>query len=151
LGLDHPEQTVWRKDATTLAFRTDTNGDTDSIEIDLSQLAGATLQVRSRIDNYIKVGDPSEPQPYVHAPTVLMELSGEELLAQSQVIEELPGAELKVSLERTTAEPLPRELQGKIDLAPLTLQPGREHPLFICARQRDQSRVWTSALFLTLA
>ena len=63
LGLDHPEQTVWRKDATTLAFRTDTNGDTDSSEIDLSQLAGATLQIRSRIDNYIKVGDPSEPQP----------------------------------------------------------------------------------------
>ncbi|TWC61390.1 hypothetical protein FBY10_12172 [Pseudomonas sp. SJZ103] len=62
LGLDHPEQTVWRKDATTLAFRTDTNGETDSIEIDLSQLAGATLQIRSRIDNYIKVGDPSEPQ-----------------------------------------------------------------------------------------
>jgi hypothetical protein len=42
-------------------------------------------------------------------------------------------------------------LQGKIELAPLNLQPGREHPLFICARQRDQSRVWTSALFLTLA
>ena len=46
-----------------------------------------------------------------------MELSGEELLAQSQVIEELPGAELKVSLERTTAAPLPRELQGTIELA----------------------------------
>jgi hypothetical protein len=44
----------------------------------------------------------------------------------------------------------PRELQGKIELAQLNLQPGREHPLFICARQRDQSRVWTSALFLTL-
>jgi hypothetical protein len=150
LGLDHPEQTVWRKDATVLAFRTDTNGDTDSIEIDLSQLAGATLQVHSRIDNYIKVGDPSEPQPYVHAPTVVMELSGDELLVQSQVTEELPGAELKVSLERTTAAPLPRELQGQIELARLNLEQGREHPLFICARQRDQSRVWTSALFLTL-
>ena len=80
-----------------------------------------------------------------------MELSGEELLAHSQVVEELPGAELKVSLERTTASPMPRELQGKIELARLNLQPGREHPLFICARQRDQSRVWTSALFLTLA
>lgn len=77
-------------------------------------------------------------------------MSGEELLAQSQVIEELPGAELKVSLERTTAAPLPRELQGTIELARLNLQAGREHPLFICARQRDQSRVWTSALFLTL-
>jgi hypothetical protein len=59
-------------------------------------------------------------------------------------------AQLKVSLERTTAAPLPRELRGKIELAQLNLQLGREHPLFICARQRDQSRVWTSALFLTL-
>ncbi len=91
-----------------------------------------------------------EPQPYVHAPTVLMTLSGEQLLAQSQVVEELPGAELKVSLERVTAAALPRELQGTIELARLGLEPGREHPLFICARQRDQSRVWTSALFLTL-
>jgi hypothetical protein len=39
-----------------------------------------------------------------------MELPGEELLAQSQVIEELPGTELKVSLERTTAAPLPRDV-----------------------------------------
>jgi len=38
-----------------------------------------------------------------------------------------------------------------IELARLNLQPGREHPLFICARQRDQSKEWTSALFLTLA
>jgi len=149
-GLDHPEQTVWRKDATGLAFRTDTNGDTDSIEIDLSQLAGATIQITSRIDNYIKVGDPSEPQPYVHAPTELMELTGEQLLTQAQVIEELPGAELKVSLERITAASLPRELQGQIELAQLGLEQGREHPLFICARQRDQSRVWTSALFLSV-
>jgi hypothetical protein len=29
-------------------------------------------QIRGRIDNYIKVGDSSEPQPYVHGPTVLM-------------------------------------------------------------------------------
>ncbi|KIQ60820.1 hypothetical protein RL74_03310, partial [Pseudomonas fluorescens] len=150
LGLDHPEQTVWRQDATVLAFRTDTNGDTDSIEIELSQLAGATLQIHSRIDNYIKVGDPSEPQSYVHAPTVRMEVPGEQLLALSEVVEELPGAELKVSLERVTAAPLPRELQGAIDLAGLNLERGREHSLFICARQRDQSRVWTSALFLTL-
>nr|WP_238543586.1 hypothetical protein [Pseudomonas sp. GM79] len=42
------------------------------------------------------------------------------------------------------------KLQGQIELARLNLEQGREHPLFICARQRDQSRVWTSALFLTL-
>jgi hypothetical protein len=44
-GLDHPEQTVWRQDATTIAFRTSTSGDTDSIELDLSTLAGARIEV----------------------------------------------------------------------------------------------------------
>ncbi len=47
-------------------------------------------------------------------------------------------------------EAVPREVQGRIALADLPLAAGREHPLFICARQRDQSRVWTSALFVTL-
>jgi hypothetical protein len=54
-----------------------------------------------------------------------------------------------VSVERIGAGTLPRELAGSIALAELALEPGREHPLFITAQQRDQSRVWTSALFLT--
>jgi len=29
----------------------------------------------------------------------------------------------------------------------LKLEKGREHPLFITARQTDQSRIWTSPLF----
>lgn len=150
LGLDHPEQTVWRRNATTLIFRTDTNGDSDSLEIDLSNMAGAEIQVRTRIDSYIKVGDPREPQPYAHAPEVAFDLTGDALLAQSRFVKELPGAELKISLERLTGSGLPRELAGQIDLALLGLASGQEHPLFISARQRDQSRVWTSALFLTL-
>jgi hypothetical protein len=44
---------------------------------------------------------------------------------------------------------LPRDVDGKIALTELALEKGREHPLFITARQRDQSRVWTSAVFLT--
>ncbi|WP_455923097.1 hypothetical protein [Pseudomonas putida] len=149
-GLDHPEQTVWRQDATRLAFRTDTNGDTDSIELELSQLAGARIQVRSRIDNYVKVGDPSQPQAFVHAPGVDIDLSGDSLLAQGEHIQRLPGAELQVSLECMTQAPLPREIQGRIALSELGLEAGREHPLFVCARQRDQSRVWTSALFVSV-
>lgn len=45
---------------------------------------------------------------------------------------------------------LPRDVSGGMIYGPLGLEPGREHPLFISARQRDQSRVWTSALFVTL-
>lgn len=148
-GLDHPEQVCWRKNATTLAFRTDTNGDTDSIELQVSQLSGCKISVRSRIDSYIKVGDPLAPQPYVHAPEVALDLEGEALLAQPTVVKQLPGTELKVTIERMTDQPLPREVSGQIAWNTLNLAPNGEHPLFIAARQRDQSRVWTSALFIS--
>ena len=148
-GLDHPEQTCWREDATTLAFRTNTSGDTDSIEIDLSTLQGCRIVVSSRIDSYIKVGDPLEPQPFVHAPSAALELTGEDLAANPRFEQVLPGAELTVSVERLSAGDLPRDLSGTIALSELALEHNREHPLFITARQRDQSRVWTSALFLT--
>lgn len=78
-----------------------------------------------------------------------LDITGAQLLEHSEVVEQLSGAELQVSLEQMTAQPLPREVQGRIELAKLALEVGREHPLFICARQRDQSRVWTSALFVT--
>jgi hypothetical protein len=149
-GLDHPEQVCWRNDASTIGFRTDTNGDSDSIEIELSNLAGCKIMLKSRIDSYIKVGDPLEPQPYVHAPEVKLELDGDSLLATQQLEKQLPGAELKVAIERITDKELPRDVSGQIDLPALQLESGREHALFITARQRDQSRVWTSALFLSL-
>lgn len=150
LGADHPEQTVWRKDATTLAFRTDTNGDIDSLEIELSDLKDASIIVNSRVDSYIKVGDALTPQPHVHAPVATLTVTGDQLLAQGEVHQRLSGAELQVSLEQMTQQQLPREVQGRIALDALGLEEGKEHPLFICARQRDQSRVWTSAIFLTL-
>ncbi|QFY44526.1 hypothetical protein F6R98_19405 [Candidatus Methylospira mobilis] len=148
-GFDHPEQTCWRKDATTLSFSTVTHGDTDSIELTLSELTEATIRLHASIQAYVKVGDPLMPAPFVHAPEVMVELKGKQLLSTGVFERELPGAELKISLERITEAPLPRDIAGSIDLTALNLDPGREHPLFITARQRDQSRIWTSALFLT--
>jgi len=76
--------------------------------------------------------------------------SGEALIAASRVTRELPGAELHATLERVTAVPLPREVRGAIPVADLDLARDGEHALYITARQRDQSRIWSSALFVTL-
>jgi len=150
-GMDHPEQTCWRENLTTIGFRTETSGDQDTIEIELSQLAGARITLQASIDGYVKVGDALHPPPHVHAPAVTLALSGEELIAASHVTRELPGAELQVTLERVTASSLPREVRGQISISGLDLARGREHALYITARQRDQSRIWSSPLFLTVA
>ncbi|GAA0766193.1 hypothetical protein LRH25_08450 [Ideonella azotifigens] len=149
-GFDNPEQTCWRENTTTLAFRTATHGDTDSIELTLVALVNAEITVRAQIHGYVKVGDPLDPPAHPYAPDVELKISGRDLLEQHALVRELPGAELRVSIERITEQPLPRDLQGEIDLASLALDADREHPLFITARQRDQSRVWTSALFVRL-
>jgi len=149
-GFDHPEQTCWREGPTSLGFRTVTHGDTDSIELTLGALASAQITVRAHIDGYVKVGSPLKRQPFVHAPEVELSVSGARLLELNSLEEVLPGTELTVSIERITHRPLPREVAGEIDLRGLGLDEGREHPLFITGRQRDQSRVWTSALFVTL-
>ncbi|PWC36022.1 hypothetical protein [Azospirillum sp. TSO35-2] len=153
-GFDHPEQGCWRRDATTVAIRTVTHGDTDSVELTLSQLAGARIRVHLEIGTYVKVGNPLTPPPNPHAPEAVLEIDGDALLDDSgplagRVTRTLPGTELEVTVERITEAPLPRDVAGRIPLAGLGLAAGREHPLFLTARQRDQSRVWTSALFLT--
>ncbi|MBY6266213.1 hypothetical protein EI613_30515, partial [Azospirillum sp. 412522] len=154
-GFDHPEQGCWRQDATTVALRTVTHGDTDGVELTLSQLAGTRIRVHLDIGTYVKVGNPLAPPPNPHAPEAVLEIDGDALLDDSRspagsVTRVLPGTELEVTVERVTEAPLPRDLAGRIPLAGLDLAADREHPLFLTARQRDQSRVWTSALFLTL-
>ncbi len=151
LGFDHPEQSSWRADATSVGFRTATHGDTDSIELTLGELALARITVEARIDGYVKVGSPLKRQPFVHAPEIRVSISGAELLATGRLQHELPGTELTLSIERMTELALPREVTGEIALDVLGLDAHAEHPLFISGRQRDQSRVWTSALFVTMA
>ncbi len=148
-GFDHPEQTTWRDTATTLRFKTATHGDTDSIELTLGALREASITVKAAIDGYVKVGSPLKRQPFVHAAEMGVQVSGAELLARGPFQQELPGTELVLSVEPVTDDALPRDVAGEVDLAGLGLAAGIEHPLFVTARQRDQSRVWTSALFVT--
>jgi hypothetical protein len=149
-GFDHPEQACWRKDATTVGLRSVTHGDADTIELELSHLAGVRIDLHLQIGAYVKVGDPLVHSPHVHAPVIDASVSGDELLRSERLIRTVPGVELEVAIERITDSALPRECAGLIDLDQLHLPPQIEHPLFIMGRQRDQSRVWTSALFLTL-
>ncbi len=148
IGFDHPEQVAWREGPASVRFSTATHGDIDAVELTLSSLASCHIEVQAGITGYAKVGDPLNPPPHIHAPSVRLNLAGKDLLEHGQEIFEIPGVELFLAVERITEQDLARDIAGEIDIRSLALEPGREHPVFITARQRDQSRIWTSPLFL---
>ncbi len=147
-GFEHLEETCWRESATTVGFKSDTYGDVDAIEMDISQLATAKIRVEGTIDGYVKVGDPLKGNPFVHCPTFEWELTGAELLAQGRLKKDLPGIDMFLGLERMSDMPAPRDVSGKIEIDPKN-GPHGHRPVYLLARQVDDAKVWTSALFVT--
>ena len=147
-GFEHGEEVCWRDGPTDIAFRSDTYGDADSIDIDISNLQHCTIRVEGTIDSYVKVGDPLRRNPYVHAPGFRWEISGAQLLEQGGLKRELGGAELFLALERLTEQPLPTELSGALEIDPEN-GPHGHRPVYFFGRQQDDSKVWSSALFVT--
>ncbi|WP_206952480.1 hypothetical protein [Trinickia acidisoli] len=147
-GFEHVEESAWRTGATGIGFRSDTYGDADTIEIDVGNLAAATLIVEGTVDGFVKVGDPLQGNPFEHAPRFRYEISGTELLARGSATHALGGTELFVALERLTDRPLPVDLAGSIEIAPQNA-PFGFRPVYFFGRQRDDSKVWSSAQFIT--
>jgi len=147
-GFEHGEEVCWRDGPTDIAFRSDTYGDADSIDIDVSNLRHCTIRVEGTIDSYVKVGDPLQRNPFVHAPSFKWEIGGAELLDAGGLKLDLGGAELFLALERLTEQPLPIDLAGSIEIEPRN-GPFGHRPVYFTGRQRDDSKVWSSAHFLT--
>lgn len=147
-GFEHIEETCWRKNATTIGFKSDTYGDIDAVEIDVSQLADARLRFEGSIDGYVKVGDPLAGNPFVHCPSFAWEITGAELLKQARLRKDLPGIEMFLSVERMSEAPAPRDVAGSLEVTPVN-GPHGFRPVYLFARQVDDAKVWTSALFIT--
>jgi len=150
LGFEHKEETCWRESTTTVGFKSDTYGDVDAIEFDLSHLETAVIRVEGTIDGYVKVGDPTKGNPFVHCPTYSWEITGQELLAAGRLQKDLPGVDMFVGFERMADWPAPREVAGELEVAPEN-GPHGHRPVYLLARQRDDAKVWTSALFIRFA
>ena len=147
LGFEHREETCWRESATTIGFKSDTYGDVDAIEIDVSHLKTAIIRVEGSIDGYVKVGDPLKGNPFVHCPTFAWEITGAELLEAARLKKDLPGVEMFLAFERMSDSPAPREVSGtfKVDAHN---GPHGHRPVYFFGRQVDDAKVWTSALFI---
>ncbi|MFZ6774396.1 hypothetical protein ACO0LB_16955 [Undibacterium sp. SXout7W] len=149
-GFEHGEENCWRAGPTEIGFRSDTYGDADSVEIDASNLLHAVIRVEGTIDSYVKVGDPLKRNPFVHAPDFSWEITGKQLLDEGGLRLELGGTELFLALERLTEASLPLRLEGKLEVN-ATNAPFGHRPVYLTGRQRDDSKVWSSALFIDFA
>ncbi|MBV8884303.1 MAG: DUF3604 domain-containing protein [Chroococcidiopsidaceae cyanobacterium CP_BM_RX_35] len=147
-GFEHPEEYVRRAGPLRLEFRSDTYGDSDTIELELSDLLHARFQLHIQIDSYTKVGNPLKRNPYIHCPEFNWEFTGIDLLEQGILRQELGGAYMFVSAERLSANPLPLEVSGSFLLQPQPTAHGFL-PVYLFGRQVDDSKAWTSPLFIT--
>jgi hypothetical protein len=148
-GFEHKEESCWRKGATEIGFRTETYGDSDCIEIDISNLADCRICVSGTIDGYVKVGSPLDGNPWEHCPKFEWEVSGAELLASNgRLRKELGGTEVFLAIERLSDAPMPREVVGTLEVAPEN-GPHGFRPVYFYGRQIDDAKVWTSAMFIT--
>ena len=135
---------------TKIGFRTDTYGDADTIEIDISNLAGSTIRVSGTIDGYVKVGNPLDGNPFVHCPEFDWQVSGSELMEKGVLRKDLGGTELFLAVERIADVPMPRDVSGSIEIDAVN-GPHGFRPVYLQGRQIDDAKVWTSALFIEFA
>ncbi len=146
-GFEHSEESCWRQSPTAIGFRSDTYGDTDAIEMDVSGLSNARIKVSGTIGGYVKVGNPLDGNPFVHCPQFELEVDGAELLREGRVRQDLGGTELFISLERISDAPMPRDVSGHLNVGPDN-GPHGFRPVYLMARQIDDAKVWTSAMFI---
>lgn len=147
-GYEHREESCWRAGPTTIGFRSDTYGDADALEIDVSNLAHCRIRVAGTIDGYVKVGNPLHGNPFVHCPSFEWEVTGQELLEGARLRKELGGVEMFLALERMSDVPMPREVYGSFQVDPRN-GPHGFRPVYLQGRQVDDVKAWTSAMFIT--
>ena len=146
-GFEHIEETVWRAGPTKIGFRTDTYGDTDSFEIDISNLERASIRVSGTIDGYVKVGNPLDGNPFVHCPQFDFEVSGADLMEKGGVRKELGGTDIFVAIERISDAAMPRDVCGSFEID-ADNGPHGFRPVYIQGQQVDGATAWTSAMYI---
>ena len=81
-------------------------------------------------------------------PKLEWEVQGAELIAAESMRRNLPGVDMFVAFERLSDRPMPRELRGTLEVSPRNGRHGHR-PIYFLARQIDDAKVWTSAMFIT--
>ena len=146
-GLEHREESVFRDSPTSVAFRTDTFGDVDTIELLLDGLATARIIVEGTIGGYVKVPSQAGGR-FAHQPEFRLETTGQTLLKDGAVHEPLAGVDLHVSLRRISDADLPRDVAGHFVVDPIN-GPHGHRQIYLVGRERDGAVTTTSPLIAT--
>lgn len=147
-GFEHREETAWRRGATEVVFNSETYGDADTIELDVSGLPDAAISVEGTIGEYQKIGDARTHNAFAHRPIFRWDVTGAQLSRAGQLRCDLGGEGLFLALERLTDAELPLEVEGEIEINARN-GPHGFRPVYIHGRQVDDEKVWTSPLFIT--
>jgi hypothetical protein len=146
-GLEHPEEKVVQTNPGEFRIRTDTYGDADHVEIEVADMGAMQVRIRMEIDAYNKTGDPLSRNPDPRHPGTDRLFTGEYLWTKERIAYPLGGADLFVCAERVTQQTLPRQVLGSFRLAPASFSK-IPRAVYLFARERDDSKVWTSPLFI---
>lgn len=150
-GLEHSEETILHEAPDAFRIRTDTYGDSDYIEFEVTDLARAEVHLHFEVGAYNKISPGLEQSRDLYVPILKQTVRGGELLKQQASPRwELGGAELFVSVERLTGEALPRRLEGQCTIQ-LTPGPHSHRAITLFARERNDAKVWTSPLFVEMS
>jgi hypothetical protein len=148
MGFEHREETCWRAGPNRIGFRSDTYGDADTVEVELSNLAHCRIRISGTIDGYVKVGNPLDGNPFIHCPSFEWEITGAELMKEGGLRKELGGVELFLAAERLSDKPMSRDVSGTLTVDPAN-GPHGFRPVYLFGRQVDDAKTWTSAMFIT--
>ncbi len=146
-GFEHSEESCWREKGNSIGFMSDTYGDSDIIEIEMSNLAACKIKVEGTIDGYVKVGNPLDGNPFVHCPTFCWEFTGEELMQHGELRNDLGGIDLFLAAERLSDRSMPRDVSGTLKISAKN-GPHGFRPVYFAGRQLDGSMAWASAMFI---
>jgi hypothetical protein len=145
-GLEHPEEWIRRSGPRSLELATETYGDADALEIELSDLAAARFIFEFSIGGYASASGSMAPHPHSEWAGLRFEFTGADLVGRGSLRRELGGADLFVAAERVTDRDLPLDVAGSFVWSPR--EDGRSRrPVYVSARQIDDAKVWTSPLF----
>lgn len=147
-GFEHPEEYARRSTPTTIAFRSDTYGDSDTLEMEVSDLEQGIFEVAVQIGGYVKVGNLLQGNPYVHCPEAHWQFTGKALAEQESLLYPLGGTDLFLAAELISEQPLPCDVQGSFFFEPQEGTYGFV-PLYLMGRQVDDAKAWTSPLFIS--